>query len=88
MNRMGLLVKVYNDGYPYKNGSIIMRSSITNPVNRYAKNYFLGIKKYSLCLITHEPDTAKMEAWLDDQSKAIRATDIEDKFKLLGVKYK
>lgn len=87
MSRDGLLTKAFNNGYPYMQGSIIMRSNFLKPVNRFVKNYVKDNKKFSLCLISLESDEGKMEAWLDDQAKKLKPEDIEGIFKMLGVKY-
>lgn len=87
MNKNGLQAKAFNDGYPYKDGHVIMRATYQNPVNRYVKNYFKFNKKFSLCIISTENNVKRMEAWLDDRADKIMQSDIEPKFKLLGIKY-
>lgn len=87
MNADGLLVKAFNAGYPYTSKGIIARSSLKKPIQRYAKNYTLKGEQYSLCIISDEKDTKKMEAWLDEQSKKIKAKDLDEPFKAVGVRY-
>lgn len=87
MKDQGLSIKSFSSGYPYLSKGIIVHSTLTKPVTRYAKNYSTENKNYSLCLITTEKDTNKIEKWLDEQAKKIQEADIEAKFKLLDVFY-
>lgn len=87
MNKDGLQIKSFGTGYPYLQGNIIMRSSVHKPITCYAKNYKLGDKKYSLCIITNEKDTKKIESWMDAQSKNITTKDLTFGFKMLEVFY-
>lgn len=87
MNTDELSIKAYGAGYPYLENGIVMRSSLTNPVTRYAKNYTKSKKQYSLCIITNEPDVKKIEAWLDQQAENIKPKDITPEFKLTKVQY-
>ena len=82
-----LSVKAYGSGYPYMERGIIQRSSLTNPINRYAKNYTKGKKKFSIGILTHEGDVKKIEKWLDEQGKKITVKDIDGSFKLLDIHY-
>lgn len=88
MKGEGLLVKAFNTGYPYMDGSIINRSTLTKPVYRYAKNYIKGKTKYSLCLISHESNTENMMDFMDEQAAKLKESDIKPKFTLLDVRYK
>lgn len=83
----GLDVKALSPGYAYKQNRLIIRSKIDNPVNRYAKNYTVGKKKYSLCFITHDNNVERVEKWLDTQADKLKESDVETSFKMLGVKY-
>lgn len=87
MNTDKLSIKAFNAGYPYTSNGIIARSSLKKPIQRYAKNYTLKSKSYSLCIISDEKDTKKMEAWLDEQSNKIKAKDLDEPFKAVGVRY-
>lgn len=87
MNQEGLLAKNFGAGYPYTQGGIVGRSSVQKPVIRYVKNYDYKGKRYSLCLITLDKNSKKVEAWLDEQSKKIKAKDIVDGFNMLKAKY-
>lgn len=84
-------VKVFDDGYPFTEGNVIIRSSKDYPVYRYAKNYEAGagetLKKYSLCIISNEANISKMEQWLDAKAASIDPADVEGKFKLLDASY-
>lgn len=86
MNTNELDVKVFTD-YHYTQGGIMVSASQLKPVLRYAKNYNLNGKRYSLCIITLEQDTKAMELWLDLQTKNIKEEHITDGFKLLDIKY-
>jgi len=77
-----LSISTYNN-YPHINNGIVRRSK--KPVNRYAKNYTKDGKKFSLCITSEEPDTEKMEKWLDEQAEKINK--VEAGFKELGVSY-
>lgn len=87
MKAKGLDTKIFPDGYTYKKNTLLVVSETGKPVIRYAKNYRTENKNYSLCLITHEKDTKKIEKWLDEQAKKIQEADIESKFKLMDVFY-
>lgn len=82
-----LSIKAYGIGYPFMDRGIVQRSSLTNPINRYAKNYTKGKKKFSIGIITTEPDSKKIEKWLNSQSKKIDTKDIDGTFKILDVHY-
>lgn len=83
----GLNIKTYPLGYPYIERGIVKSSGIGTEVIRYAKNYTKSNKRFSLCVITNQKDTKKIEGWLDTMSKKIKPKDIESKFKKLGVEY-
>lgn len=83
----GLDIKSFQPGYPYKKGELVLRSTLENPVNRYAKNYEKHGKRFSLCIISTEANAKRMEEWLDKQSELVEADDITNNFKLLDVVY-
>lgn len=87
MKDKGLSIKSFNEGYSYLENNLIMHSTLTSPVIRYAKNYSTENKNYSLCLITQDKNTKKVEKWLDEQAKKVKEKDVEDKFKLLDINY-
>lgn len=87
MNTQKLSIKAFPERYPYKNKGILFQSSAGMPIYRYAKNFIKDGKKFSLCLISTEKDTKKMEKWLDEQAKKIDSKEIVPKFKMLGVFY-
>jgi hypothetical protein len=70
MKRDGLDVKTY-DSYQFVNNGKIGSATKTRPVVRYAKNYKDGDNKFSLCLVSLERDTEKMERFLDRKAKTI-----------------
>lgn len=83
----GFSIRPYGDGYAYLDKKIVKRSSLGNPVTRYAKNYKKGKKEFSLGFFTNEADSEKAEKWLDEQAKKIDAKDINGKFNLLDILY-
>lgn len=87
MNTNELSIKSYAEGYPYRHKGILFQSNLTTPIYRYAKNYIIDGKKFSLCLISTEKDTTKMEKWLDEQAKKIDSKEIIPKFKMLNIFY-
>lgn len=87
MNTDKLSIKAFDTGYPYLHKGIVRRSDHATPITRYAKNYTKKGVKYSLCIITTESDTKKIEAWLDAESKKLNGKDIEPRFKMLEVYY-
>lgn len=88
MREDGILVKKMPEGYPYSTkAGITMQSSIVKPVYRYAKNYSVGKKTFSLCLITLNPNAQEVEAWLDNQSEFIDLEKVERPFTSLDIYY-
>lgn len=71
MRRDGLDVKTY-DTYQYMHRGIIQSASSLAPVIRYAKNYTVKGQTFSLCLISLERDTKKMEDFLDEVSTKVK----------------
>lgn len=68
------------DSYQYMDKGIIQTASSLKPVVRYAKNYIKDNWKFSLCLISLERDTAKMEAFLDDVATKVKVGEGMEKF--------
>lgn len=88
MNTSELSIKAFPEGYSYKSKlGVSFTSNFLNPVYRYAKNYIKDGKKFSLCIISTEQYTNKMEKWLDEQAKKIDSKEIVPKFKMLSVFY-
>lgn len=79
--------KVQPVGYTYLQKGIAHKSTARKKVVRYAKNYIKHKTKFSLCFITHDKDSEKVEAWLDEKAKNIPKDDITEGFKLLGIYY-
>lgn len=91
MNTEELDIKQFSSGYPYIVDGVIYNSKDELPIVRYAKNYTKDEVKFSLCIITTEVDTKKMEKWLDQQAEEIQLKDIDrsvKKFNMLNVRYK
>lgn len=76
---VGLSTKKYMK-YTHKNG--------TGVVYRYAKNYVIDKKQFSLCLITTEKSKTKVEKFLDKIAKDVNKTIDTDKFIDLNIEYK
>lgn len=80
-------IKVQATGYPYMKNGIILKADLTHPVIRYAKNYNIGNKRFSLCIISDETDTKTMEHWLDAQSLEMEAADIRSAWQMTEIYY-
>lgn len=80
-------VKIFGDGYPFKQNGILLQATAKDKVYRYAKNYSLDKTKYSLCFTTLDRNIEKVEAWLDEQASKITKDDLNGSFKMLGVRY-
>lgn len=70
MKREGLDIKVF-DSYQFNDNGVLKSATPKEPVFRLAKNYKRGRDKFSLCMITLERDTKKVEAFLDETAKTI-----------------
>ncbi len=81
-------IKVYPDKYPYMKNGVLFLSTSLEPVVRYAKNFEKVGQRFSLCMVTLEKDTAKIEEWMETRSKKVKSADIDGTFKLLEVYYK
>lgn len=79
MKTEDLDVKTY-ENYQYMDKGIIQSANSLKPVVRYAKNYLKDNHKFSLCIISHERDTAKMEAFLDKTAEQVETDSITDAF--------
>lgn len=73
------------DSYSFMEGSILRQATELTPVYRYAKNYELKKKQFSILLITQDKDSKRVEKFLDKVAKDVK--NIED-FAYLGVEYK
>lgn len=82
-----IAIKVFPEGYPYRRKGMILRSTITQTITRYAKNYIKEKKKFSLCMITEDNNIENVEKWLDHQAATLDVNEIEAKFKKLKVYY-
>lgn len=71
MKRDELDIKTF-ENYQFMHKGIIQSASSLKPVIRYAKNYGTGRKKFSLCIISQERNTKKMEAFLDKAAKDVK----------------
>lgn len=71
MKRDELDVKVF-DSYQFNDAGLMKTATPKDPVFRYAKNYKTGRDKFSLCIISLERDTKKMEAFLDEVAKTVK----------------
>lgn len=79
MKSQELDVKTY-DSYQYMDKGIIQVATSLKPVVRYAKNYIKDNWKFSLCIISLERDTAKMEAFLDETAKKVQIDEKTESF--------
>lgn len=71
MKRDELDVKVF-DSYQFIDDGVMKTATAKDPVFRYAKNYKRDSRiKFSLCIISLERDTKKMEAFLDKTAETI-----------------
>lgn len=70
MKRDELDVKVF-DSYQFLDDGVLKSASAKEPVFRMAKNYSRGRVKFSLCIITLERDTKKIEKFLDEASETV-----------------
>lgn len=70
MKKDGLDFKTY-DNYQYMHKGIIQSANPLAPVVRYVKNYTVKGVRFSLCLISLERDTKKMEDFLDEISEKV-----------------
>lgn len=72
MKNPGLDVKSYGEDYPYMTEyGFVAKSSPDSPIYRYVKNYKVEDETVSLCMITLDGDTEKVEAWMDEQAKTV-----------------
>lgn len=86
MKSQDLDVKSY-DNYQYMDKGLIQSASTLRPVFRYAKNYIKEDRKFSLCLISLERDTEKMERFLDDVAKEVKPSDSTSVFTMTEHRY-
>jgi hypothetical protein len=100
-NRVGLfrklrsdewLVNHYSGGKPYKDGHLIVRSSVVNPIYSYGRNYKKFGKEFSLFIWTTESDIAKINTHFESVIRNIKQEDINiktsDRFVYLDDDYK
>lgn len=88
MKNDALDVKTYPN-YQYMHKGIIQPATSLKPVVRYAKNYYDGDIKFSLCIISLEKNTKRMEAFLDKTAKEMDIMDVpaDSSFHLTEVFY-
>lgn len=86
MKREELDVKTY-ESYQFMHKGIIQSANSLKPVVRYAKNYTKGKLKFSLCLISLERDTKKIEKFLDATAKKLKITEATPKFTMTDEHY-
>jgi len=79
-----LSIKTYTE-YQFMHKGIIQGASTLNPVIRYAKNYYDGDHKFSLCIITQEKDTKVIEGFLDKVAEGITYNPDGPKFALTDI---
>lgn len=71
-----ILVRSYTGGYPYSQGGLLMRSSISEPITSYGKNFKKFGKEFSLFMWTTDSDQAKVEAHFDKVLKELKRDQI------------
>ena len=76
LRSQGTLVRKYIGGYPYSRGGLLMRSSVTEPIYSYGKNFKKFGKEFSLFIWTNEADQAKVEKHFDKVVKQLDRTQI------------
>lgn len=64
-------IKVFTE-YNFSHKGIIHQASTLKPVYRYAKNYYDGTNKFSLCMITDEKDTEAIDAFFNKVGKDLK----------------
>lgn len=79
-------VKTYTT-YQFMDKGIIQSASSLKPVVRYAKNYYKNDFKFSLCIISLEKDTTKMEAFLDQIAEEVQIDEKTSAFQKTEFKY-
>lgn len=62
-------------GTPYSHNGLIMRSSLSEPIYGYVKNYTKYKKDFSLFLWTPESDAEKVETYLDKIKLKVKRED-------------
>lgn len=87
MKSTGIDIKPFPSGYLYTIDGVLKPSTDDAPIYRYAKNYKLKGKPFSLIIISDDPDVKRVEAWLDERSKDITEDQVVDSFNLLEVRY-
>lgn len=72
----GLQVKKFTGGHPYLNNGLLMRTSETEPIYSYAKNYKKFTKEFSLFVWSTSSDQKAVEKQLDKVIKSLKREQI------------
>lgn len=87
MKRDELDIKIF-PAYNYLEPSgLIKAASKDDPIIRYAKNYTRGRTKFSLCMITLQRDSKKVEKFMDKAAKDVEVNVKDRAFTRTGVMY-
>lgn len=88
----GWLVQHYAGGKPYQRGSVIVRSSVIEPIYSYGHNFTKFGKEFSLFIWTTESDVAKIGNHFESVVKNLKEEDLNiessDRFSYLSDDYK
>lgn len=76
LREQGLKTKKYTGGYPYSQNGLLIRSSLSEPIYSYAKNYTKFKKEFSLFIWTTCPDEDKVYAHFDKVFKGLKRQQI------------
>lgn len=71
-----LLTRSYTGGYPYSKNGLLFRSSATEPIYSYGKNFKKFSKDFSLFMWTNEKDSKKVEKHFDNVVKGLKREQI------------
>jgi len=72
----GVQVQKFTGGNPVISNGILLRSSVTEPLYSYAKNFKKFSKEFSLFIWTSESDQAKIEKHFDKVVKGLKREEI------------
>lgn len=72
----GVLMRSYTGGYPYSRGGLLFRSSITEPIYSYGKNFKKFGKEFSLFIWTLEKDQTKIEKHFDKVVRRLKREQV------------